>query len=145
MPRSDNSVEQLMPCDLHVILSTGPFLLLNGDMILKTTDIADLCTCHTPCMSTSTTDHPKDYGVVLVENDLVTTLEEKSKHLRSNQINAGAYFFSPDIFDVVDRVQTSSRGEFELTDALCALYCRKEADSTQVILLDGCRESLGYA
>ena len=43
-------------------------------------------------MSTSTTDHPQDYGVVVVENGLVTALEEKSKHPQSNQINAGAYF-----------------------------------------------------
>ncbi len=55
----------------------------------------------------------------------MTTLEEKSKHLRSNQINAGAYLFSPDIFDLVDRVQTSSRGEFELTDALAHYISEK--------------------
>jgi UDP-N-acetylglucosamine diphosphorylase/glucosamine-1-phosphate N-acetyltransferase len=106
-------------------LVTGPFLLLNGDMILKASDIANLCTCRAPCMSTSTTDHPQDYGVIVVENGLVTTLEEKSKHLRSNQINAGAYFFSLDIFDCVDRVQTSSRGELELTDAL-SQYIREK-------------------
>ena len=99
-------------------LVTGPFILLNGDMILKSTDIAGLCTCRAPCMSISTTDHPEDYGVVMVEHDRVTALEEKSKQPKSSMINAGAYLFSPDIFDAVDRVQTSSRGELELTDAL---------------------------
>jgi bifunctional UDP-N-acetylglucosamine pyrophosphorylase/glucosamine-1-phosphate N-acetyltransferase len=93
-------------------------------MILNATDIANLCSCHAPCMSTSTTDHPQDFGVVVVKNGLVTALEEKSKQLKSNQINAGAYLFSPDIFDCVDRVQTSSRGELELTDAL--LYYIRE-------------------
>ncbi len=97
---------------------TGPFLLLNGDMIIKASDITNLCMCRTPCMSTCTTDHPQDYGVVVVENGLVITLEEKSKDLMSSMINAGAYFFSLDIFDCIDRVQTSSRGELELTDAL---------------------------
>jgi UDP-N-acetylglucosamine diphosphorylase/glucosamine-1-phosphate N-acetyltransferase len=96
----------------------GPFLLLNGDMILTASDIANLCKCQPPCMGTSTTDHPQDYGVVVVENGLVTNLEEKSKDLISTKINAGAYFFTPDIFACVDRVQTSSRGELELTDAL---------------------------
>jgi len=99
-------------------LVTGPFLLLNGDMIIKSTDIAELRNCHPPCMSMSTTDHPGDYGVVMVENGLVTSLEEKSKNPKSNMINAGAYLFDADIFDAVDRVQTSSRGELELTDAL---------------------------
>ena len=111
---------------------TGPFLLLNGDMIVKSADIANLCSCKAPCMSTSTTDHPQDYGVVVVENGLVTALEEKSKHLRSNQINAGAYFFSLDIFERIDRVQTSSRGELELTDALSYYIEEKKLTSYQL-------------
>ena len=107
-------------------LVSGPFLLLNGDMILKNTDIADLCRCKIPCMGISTTDHPADYGTVTVENDLVISLEEKSKDPKSNLINAGAYLFSPDIFDAVDRVRVSSRGEFELTDALFEFIAKKE-------------------
>ena len=113
-------------------LVSGPFLLLNGDMILKNTDIADLCKCRTPCMGTSTTDHPGDYGTVIVENDLVTSLEEKSKHPKSNLINAGAYLFSPDIFDAVDRVRVSSRGELELTDALFEFIAEKELSAHQL-------------
>jgi bifunctional UDP-N-acetylglucosamine pyrophosphorylase/glucosamine-1-phosphate N-acetyltransferase len=107
-------------------LVTGPFILLNGDMILKSTDIADLCKGRAPCMSISTTAHPGDYGAVMVENDLVTGLEEKSKYPQTSLINAGAYLFSPDIFDAVDRVQTSSRGELELTDALFEYIVEKK-------------------
>jgi UDP-N-acetylglucosamine diphosphorylase / glucose-1-phosphate thymidylyltransferase / UDP-N-acetylgalactosamine diphosphorylase / glucosamine-1-phosphate N-acetyltransferase / galactosamine-1-phosphate N-acetyltransferase len=105
---------------------TGPFLLLNGDMILKSTEIADFCKCPTPCMGISTTDHPGDYGVVLVESDRVTSLEEKSRHPKSNLINAGAYLFSPEIFDLVDKVSTSTRGELELTDALSGLIAERK-------------------
>jgi UDP-N-acetylglucosamine diphosphorylase/glucosamine-1-phosphate N-acetyltransferase len=111
---------------------TGPFILLNGDMILKSTDIAGLCKSHAPCMSISTTDHPGDYGAVMVENNLVTGLEEKSKHPQSSLINAGAYLFSPDIFDAVDRVQTSSRGELELTDALFEYIAEKKLTAHQL-------------
>jgi len=107
-------------------LVSEPFLLLNGDMILKNTDIADLCRCKIPCMGISTTDHPGDYGTVMVENDLVISLEEKSKNPKSDLINAGAYLFSSDIFDAVDRVRISSRGELELTDALFEFIAKKE-------------------
>jgi UDP-N-acetylglucosamine diphosphorylase/glucosamine-1-phosphate N-acetyltransferase len=107
-------------------LVSGPFLLLNGDMILKSTDIADLCKCRIPCLGTSTTDHPEDYGTVMVENGIVTSLEEKSKQPKSNLINAGAYLFSPEIFDAVDRVRVSSRGELELTDALFEFIAEKK-------------------
>lgn len=107
-------------------LVTGPFLLMNGDMILKSADIADFCKCNTPCMGISTTDHPGDYGVVLVEGDRVTSLEEKSKQPKSNLINAGAYLLSPDIFDRVDKVRPSARGELELTDALTGLIAERK-------------------
>jgi len=97
---------------------TGPFLALNGDMILTSADIARMIRSPSPCMSTSTTDHPGDFGVVLVENGRVTALEEKSKQPKSNSINAGAYLLDPEIFNLLERVSLSSRGELELTDAL---------------------------
>ena len=102
-------------------LVTGPFLVLNGDMVLKREDIAELCRKKPACMCICTTDHPGDYGVVLTENGMITSLEEKSKHPRSNLINAGAYLFSPEIFDIIDNVRPSPRGELELTDALAVL------------------------
>jgi bifunctional UDP-N-acetylglucosamine pyrophosphorylase/glucosamine-1-phosphate N-acetyltransferase len=105
---------------------TGPFLLMNGDMILKSEDIGEFCRCRTPCMAISTTDHPGDYGVVLVEGDRVTSLEEKSKQPESNLINAGAYLFSLDILDRVDEVRPSARGELELTDALAGLIAERK-------------------
>jgi bifunctional UDP-N-acetylglucosamine pyrophosphorylase/glucosamine-1-phosphate N-acetyltransferase len=107
-------------------LVTGPFLLMNGDMILKSADIAAFCKLKTPCMGISTTDHPGDYGVVLVEGNLVTSLEEKSKQPKSNLINAGAYLFSSEIFDLVDTVGPSARGEFELTDALATQIAERK-------------------
>ena len=106
-------------------LITGPFLAMNGDMILSSSDIKKITGARAPCMGTSTTDHPGDFGVVLVENDRVVALEEKSKNPRSNIINAGAYVFSKDIFDLLAEVRPSSRGELELTDALATLIDRK--------------------
>ncbi len=105
---------------------TGPFLVLNGDMVLKKEDIAALCNKKPTCMCTTTTDHAEDYGVVMVENGYITSLEEKSRHPKSNLINAGAYLFSPEIFDLIDAVRPSPRGELELTDALAVLIARKQ-------------------
>jgi bifunctional UDP-N-acetylglucosamine pyrophosphorylase/glucosamine-1-phosphate N-acetyltransferase len=107
-------------------LVTGPFLLLNGDMILDRADIADFCRCKPPCMGISETDHPGDYGVVLVDGDRVSSLEEKSPKPRSGLINAGAYLFTPDIFDLAVGVRPSARGELELTDALAGLIAARE-------------------
>jgi bifunctional UDP-N-acetylglucosamine pyrophosphorylase/glucosamine-1-phosphate N-acetyltransferase len=107
-------------------LVTGPFLVMNGDMILKKEDIKKMCHGKSPCMGISTTDHPGDYGVVLTERGFITSLEEKSKNPKSNLINAGAYLFSPEIFDLIDNVHSSPRGELELTDALTGLIDHKQ-------------------
>ena len=113
-------------------LVSGNFLVLNGDMIVQSADIARLIAMPPHCMSTSTTDYPGDYGVVVVEDGRVTSLEEKSSHPKSNQVNAGAYLFSPKIFDLVRQVQTSSRGELELTDALGVLINEKRLYAYQL-------------
>jgi len=113
-------------------LVSGPFLVMNGDMILKSSDITNLCGQKNPCMGISTTDHPGDYGVVLVERGIVTSLEEKSKTPKSNLINAGAYHFSPEIFDFIDHVHPSPRGELELTDALNNYIIKKELSAYQL-------------
>ena len=105
---------------------TGDFLVLNGDMILKSEDIAALAGKSSSCMSVSTTDHPQDFGVVLEEGGLITSLEEKSKQPKSNLINAGAYRFQPGIFDLIDQVRPSPRGELELTDALAVIIAEKK-------------------
>jgi len=113
-------------------LVSGNFLVLNGDMIIQSSDISRLMTMPPHCMSTSSTDHPGDYGVVVVEDGRVTSLEEKSSHPKSNLVNAGAYLFSPGIFDLVRQVQTSSRGELELTDALDVLIREKRLNAYQL-------------
>jgi bifunctional UDP-N-acetylglucosamine pyrophosphorylase/glucosamine-1-phosphate N-acetyltransferase len=104
---------------------SGPFMLMNGDMMIKADDIREMSRKKAPCIGVSTTDHPQDYGVVVVDSDRVTGLEEKSKKPKSSLINAGIYLFNEEIFDAVDTVIPSSRGELELTDALAGYISGK--------------------
>ena len=99
-------------------LVSGPFLMLNGDMILRSGDIKALAASRGPCMATFQSTHPEDYGVVTVKGDRITGLEEKAPHPKSTLINAGAYVFPHTIFERLSSVGVSRRGEFELTDAL---------------------------
>ncbi|MDI6876834.1 MAG: sugar phosphate nucleotidyltransferase [Methanomicrobiales archaeon] len=101
------------------------FLMLNGDMILKSEDIAALSRCEPPCIAVCPTDHPQDYGVVTLEGDRIVSLEEKSSAPKSNLVNAGAYLLDPDVFEHLEQVRLSGRGEFELTDAM-EIYIREE-------------------
>jgi UDP-N-acetylglucosamine diphosphorylase/glucosamine-1-phosphate N-acetyltransferase len=94
------------------------FLVLNGDMILASNDIRTLIERDAPCMATFQSDHPEDFGVVVVEEGYIRALVEKSPMPPSSLINAGAYLLDPDIFDRIQAISLSGRGEYELTDAL---------------------------
>lgn len=96
----------------------GLFLLLNGDMILSVDDIRKIVSHSAPALGVCPSDHPQDFGVVTIENDKVTGLEEKTDTPQSNLINAGIYLFNPDIFLHLEKITPSPRGELELTDAL---------------------------
>lgn len=96
----------------------GDFLLMNGDMVLSREDISRVAMCDPPCLGVAPSDHPEDYGVVVLEEDRVTRLEEKSPHPAGNLVNAGIYHFGEEIFSVLGGVGMSPRGERELTDAL---------------------------
>ncbi|HOJ95811.1 MAG TPA: sugar phosphate nucleotidyltransferase [Methanospirillum sp.] len=107
--------DALMTVAPHV---NSPFLLLNGDMILHAADIKTMLHTPAPAMGVFTSSHPQDYGVVTMEADVITGLEEKSLHPPSDLINAGMYLFEPGIFDHLRTITSSPRGELELTDAL---------------------------
>ena len=99
-------------------LVNGDFLLMNGDMILSAAEIGSLCEMEAPALAVAEVENPESYGVVVLERDRVASLEEKSRAPKSRMINAGAYLFSSEIFDLIKRISISGRGELELTDAL---------------------------
>ncbi len=102
------------------------FLLINGDMIIKSADIERISRMEAPCMGVTHTDHPRDYGAVTVSGGCITGIEEKPAHPAegSGLINAGMYLLEPGIFDHLEALDESPRGEFELTDALLS-YIRE--------------------
>lgn len=113
--RQRGTGDALMTVKPHV---DSKFLLLNGDMVLRTEDIKAMLMTPSPAMGVFTSSHPKDYGVVTMEGNNITGLEEKSLHPKSNLINAGMYLFEPGIFNELETITSSPRGELELTDAL---------------------------
>ena len=65
--------------------------------------------------------HPEKYGVLLSDNGFLKKIVEKPKENIGNLINTGLYKFTPEIFDKIPQVKISSRGEYELTDAITLL------------------------
>ena len=62
---------------------------------------------------------PERFGVAELGADgRVVGFEEKPERPKSNLIPIGIYFFRPSVFDVIDTLRPSARGEFEITDLL---------------------------
>ena len=99
-------------------LVKGPFMLLNGDMILNTRDILSFANQHVPCVGTVESTHPQDFGVLETEGHKVISIVEKPKEPKSNLVNAGIYLFDTGIFTILKGLSLSERGEYELPDAL---------------------------
>ncbi|MGE5831913.1 MAG: bifunctional sugar-1-phosphate nucleotidylyltransferase/acetyltransferase [Methanomicrobiales archaeon] len=102
-------------------LVTGPFLLLNGDLVTRSGDLRALVGHEPPVMGVSHSARPQDFGTVRMEGDRVLDLAEKVPNPRGDLVNAGAYLLDPEIFGLLGSIGPSERGEYEITDALSAL------------------------
>ncbi len=61
-------------------------------------------------------DDPRRYGVAEVREGRVVSIEEKPDEPRSALAVIGAYLYRPDVFDVVQTLRPSTRGELEVSD-----------------------------
>lgn len=69
---------------------------------------------------------PTAFGVAELDGDRITRLVEKPKVPPSNFAVAGLYCFTPQVFDVLEGMPPSARGEYEITDAIQGLIDRGE-------------------
>lgn len=64
---------------------------------------------------------PEGFGVVELDGGQIVGLEEKPVTPRSNFALVGVYLFKKVIFEAIERVTPSARGELEITDAIRVL------------------------
>ena len=69
--------------------------------------------------------HPENFGVAEFDGKKVIKLEEKPKKPKSDYALAGVYMFDKNIFEAVDNISPSNRGELEITDAIQYLIDKK--------------------
>ncbi|WP_251555550.1 sugar phosphate nucleotidyltransferase [Neobacillus muris] len=73
---------------------------------------------------------PERYGVALLDetNHIILSIIEKPKSPTSNFCVTGIYFYNKEVFDLIDFLQPSSRGEKEITDLNNLYIKRKQLD-----------------
>ncbi len=108
----------------------GPFLSVNGDVVVSGDALRDLVAYHAKVGGTvlgvAEVPDPRPFGVVDVDGDRVKGIEEKPQAPKSHLINAGIYIFDPGIFPLIDATPKSPRGEYEITDTIRMLLAKQD-------------------
>lgn len=61
-------------------------------------------------------DDPERFGVPELDGDKVVRIEEKPSDPKSNYAVVGIYMFDNQVFDIIETLKPSDRGELEITD-----------------------------
>ena len=109
----------------------GAFAVLNGDDIYHRAAIEALFDGG-PAVGAYTVEDPRPYGVFSLDGDAVTGVVEKPEDPPSNRVNVGAYCFPAEAVEWVADVETSERGEYEITDAVERLVAEREVRAVPV-------------
>ncbi|MCV0393721.1 MAG: glucose-1-phosphate thymidylyltransferase [Nitrosopumilus sp.] len=100
------------------------FIVYLGDNVLRK-DLSD----YTKKFQSSETDamillcevdDPQRFGIAELDSEpgKIKKIMEKPKNSQSNLAVIGIYFLTPKIFDIIDKLKPSWRGELEITEAL---------------------------
>ena len=98
------------------------FVVICGDNLWSARDLSAIKNINKFCYI-SGMEHPRpgNYGVLIEGKGLLKKIVEKPKSFVGNMINVGLYKFTSEIFDALDNIKKSERGEYELTDAISFL------------------------
>jgi dTDP-glucose pyrophosphorylase len=101
-----------------------PFVLSYGDILISPVNYKRVVDFPNDCEATITVTRGEDVskgGAVFVNEQMeLVDLREKPKpgEPTSPWYNAGLYAFRPSIFEFIEKLEPSPRGEYELTDAI---------------------------
>jgi bifunctional UDP-N-acetylglucosamine pyrophosphorylase/glucosamine-1-phosphate N-acetyltransferase len=102
------------------------FLLVYGDLLFTAEALKKVLELYnqkkpSATLSVVRVERPEDYGIVEAEADgKVKRIIEKPRREEAptNLANAGLYVFTSEIFEKAKKISASSRGEWEITDAI---------------------------
>lgn len=122
---------------------TGDFVQLNGDNVLCG-NVREAIDTHrerdadaTLLIERVSRKRARRGGVLSVEDGSPTGIVEKPEDPPSRLATTGCFAFSPRIFEAVEAIEPSDRGEYELPDAIDALL--EDGGRIETVRLDGWR------
>lgn len=58
---------------------------------------------------------PERFGIAALDEKLILQIEEKPSQPKSNHAVVGCYMYDAQVFDIIDRIEPSERGELEIS------------------------------
>jgi bifunctional UDP-N-acetylglucosamine pyrophosphorylase/glucosamine-1-phosphate N-acetyltransferase len=109
------------------IVGNENFIYVYGDNLFSVDDLKSMNIDDEFCyIAGLKQEHPEKYGVLIEDgDDFLEEIIEKPKEFVGNLINAGLYKFTPEVFEKINQIQKSPRGEYEITDVISLLAKEK--------------------
>ena len=110
-------------CASRTVDEEKDFIVILGDVLIRL-DLKQMLEQHESkkakaTIALATVEDPRPFGVVTLDENLeVKKLVEKPKVPASKQVITGLYVFNHDILEIINTLEPSWRGEYELTDAM---------------------------
>ena len=115
------------------ILTSENFIMVYGDNLYSVKDLKSFnINDNYHYLAGIWHPHPEKYGVIVSSNGFLEKIVEKPKKFVGNLINTGLYKFTPEIFKKISKIGVSSRGEYELTDAINLLAKEKKVKVKEI-------------
>ncbi len=104
------------------VITEDRFLVYLGDNIVPYDDLSSFLSFKgSASILLAKVDNPNRFGVAVIREGKVVKLVEKPKERISDLALVGVYGFTKEIFDVIEYLKPSWRGELEITDAIQGL------------------------
>lgn len=111
-------------------IQNQPFLSVFGDNVYATQDLRTIREQFSEsCLVGGLENpHPELYSILIEQDGFLEHIIEKPtpEVCAGHLVNPGMYAFSPEIFDAVQQIHPSVRGEYEITDAVTLLAHQKK-------------------
>lgn len=100
--------------DEPFIFYLGDNMVVGGIKRFADEFIAHQSNCH---LTLAHVNSPERFGVPEIKDNRILTIEEKPAHPKSSYAVSGIYFYDHTIFEAVNNIAPSARGELEISDA----------------------------
>jgi len=116
------------------VITEDRFLVYLGDNIVPYDDLSSFLSFKgSASILLAKVDNPNRFGVAVIKEGKVVKLVEKPKERISDLALVGVYGFTKEIFDVIEDLKPSWRGELEMTDAIQGLIDRGKEVEYRII------------